>query len=164
MKKTLKSFLLVAFFIFFLGMNANATVTTIDELSVEIDKVQQLADTDFGSFYNRSEMIGRTLSNFNFAASDYRLFNKRVLDNLTKINEMLQKLEESDEYSDSEKERLQSELYQKANDGLNGISGETSNFVNKIGGFMPSITYMRFRQDFIDYYNGLAINGANIEY
>lgn len=164
MKNFLKSILLVSLSIFFFGMQVNAEVSTIDDLAVEIDKLQTLVETDFGSFYNKSEVIGIAASNFNMAASDYRLANRRILDSLNKTTEMLQELEASDEYSDSEKTRLQTELLQKANQDLNSIYKDTTDFIRNIRYNMGSITYDKFKTEFIDYYNTIGLNGTYIEY
>lgn len=164
MKNLLKSLFVVSLSFFFLGTQAYAVVTNADELSYEIEKVEELVNVDFGSFYNHSEMIGETLSKFHLATSEFRLANRRSLDNLNKIHEQLLNLEETDEVSDYEKEEKKNDLLQKANQELNLTSSEISSLISTLSRSMPSLTYRRFKESFIDYYNNLGINESYIQY
>lgn len=163
MNNFFKSLFIITLSIFFVHSNVFAAVSSVDEIETEMDKIMQLNETDFGSFYNRSEMIGANKSSFNIVSSEYKLKNKASIDSLSKIISTINDIEGSEEFSDSDKNSQINELIQKANEELNKTSNNAINYVTNLGPYMPTITYNRFKTAFINYYNDLYINENQIE-
>ena len=67
MNNFFKSLFIITLSIFFVHSNVFAAVSSVDEIETEMDKIMQLNETDFDSFYNRSEMIGANKSSFNIS-------------------------------------------------------------------------------------------------
>jgi hypothetical protein len=149
-----------------LGLNsfAFATVNDVEDLSTEMSKIQNLNNTSFNTFFNRSEVIGTALSNFNIKTSEFKLQNKRTLESLRKIKENIESIENSDEFSDSDKEVKITELIQNANQEIDQTGGYATEYLAKVRYTLPTLTYQRFEKQFIDYYNSLDINGSYIQY
>lgn len=162
MKNFIKSLLIIALSIFFINSNALAAVTSAEEIEFEINKIEELNNTDFSSFYNSSELVGINRSSFNIQVSEYKLNNKSITDSLQSIVKSINAIEQSDEFTDSEKNSKINDLIQKANDELNKIGKSTASFISSLGGFMPTITQSRFKKAFINYYNELYINENEI--
>lgn len=164
MKKFFKSLLATSLIVFSLNSLAFASINDVEELETEINKIESLNNTSFNTFFNKSEVIGTALSNFNIKTSEFKLQNKRTLDGLKKIKENINSIENSDEFSDSDKEVKITELIQKANEEINQTGDYATNYLAKIRFTLPTLTYQRFEKEFIDYYNSLDINGSYIQY
>ena len=82
------------------------------------------------------------------------------------FKEKLNKIEiiqNSTDYSDTEKQMQLNNIYQEINSLLNSVDTKTINYINNLGTFMPSITYQRYYKSFIEYYNELGITTYKIQ-
>ena len=163
MKNFFKSILVIALSLFCINNSSFASVSTQEEIQAEMDKIMELNNTDFNSFYNKSELVGTNRSSFNLSVSEYKLKNKATIDSLSKIIESIQQIEASPEFTDGEKTSKINDLIQKSNEELNNTGSSAINFLTGLGRFMPTITYSKFKKSFIEYYNDFYINENEIE-
>ena len=162
MKKFFKSLLVIALFMFCINTNVYAAVSSTEEISYEVNKIMELNDIDFSQFYNSSEVVGMNRSSFNIVVSEYKLKNKTIVDSLQSIISMIDKIQQSDEFTDSEKDSKTNELMQKANEELNKMGSNAMSFVSSVGYYLPTITYGKFKKAFAECYNSLYINEIEI--
>lgn len=162
MKKLFKNLLIVSLTFLCLNTFVFADVKNVAELQREITKVEKLKNTNFNSFFNKSEVIGNTLNSFNMRTSEYKMQLERISQTLIKNKEGISAVEKSEEFSDSEKKEKVMQMIEKANYELDQVGIQSVYYIQGVSGYLPSISYNRFQKTFIEYYNRLSINGSKI--
>ena len=69
----------------------------------------------------------------------------------------------STDYSNTEKTMQTSKLYQDANTALNDLDIKTMNYLIEIRNYMPTMTYQRYLKKFQEYYNDLGLSGSIVD-
>ena len=163
MKKIIALFAFFVLVVSSFTINSAMAVYSSYEVEESIAKLERLAYDDYFSMINKSELIGVRYDNFNMQTMQY----KSDISNIIGIfKEKLNKIEiinNSTDYSDTEKQMQLNNIYQEINSLLNSIDMKTLNYLNNLGMFMPSITYQRYYRDFVEYYNGLGITNYQIQ-
>ena len=153
---------LIALFFMFV-INSAFAVYSPYEVEESIAKLEQLAQDDFFSMINKSELIGVRYDTFNMQTMQYQT---DIANTAGIFKEKLNKIEiiqNSTDYSDTEKQMQLNNIYQEINSLLNSVDTKTINYINNLGTFMPSITYQRYYKSFIKYYNDLGITTYKIQ-
>lgn len=163
MKKILKAIMLSISALLIMSVNScYALIFNEDDILVAIDKLTEIANEDFFSMVNKSELIGIRYENFNMLTMQYQSevagTANLLRDKLNKINLIMN----SSDYSDTEKQMQTNALYQEVNLALNTIDTRTMNYIFSLRDFMPSITYQRYNKKFTEYYNDIDITGNKI--
>lgn len=133
------------------------------EVEDSIYKLEKLAQDDFFSMINKSELIGVRYDSFNMQTMQYQTEVANIAGIFKEKLNKIEIIQNSTDYSDTEKEMQLNNIYQEINSLLNSIDTKTINYINNLGTFMPTITYQRYCRDFTEYYNNLEITTYKIQ-
>lgn len=166
MKNIFKLFLIpFLILILFIGttMNVKAYISSESDIQYKIDQLKKLRNFDFFSLINKNQLIGYRLEGFNMSSGFYINSVIVVSDNLNNILKQIEFINNSTDYSDTEKNMQINKLYQNANTVLNDLDMKTMNFLIEIREYMPTVSYQKFVKSFKEYYNSLELSGSNID-
>ena len=76
--------------------------------------------------------------------------------------EQINSINQSSEFSDSDKSMQIARIYQEATTDLYNMDTQTINFMIGLNQFMPTITYSRFVKKYQEFYNGLDITNTDL--
>lgn len=153
---------LIALFFILITNSAFAAYSTY-EVEEAIYKLEQLAQDDFFSMVNKSELIGVRYDSFNMQTMQYQSDIANIVGIFKEKLNKIEIIESSTDYSDTEKQMQLNNLYQEINSLLNSVDTKTIYYMNNLGTFMPTITYQKYCRDFTQYYNNLEITTYKIQ-
>lgn len=162
MKNKILSLLLLCFTFFTFVLSACSAIFSTGEILAKQTKLKTLAAFDYSSFVNKHELVGYRLSSFNMASSQHKNSAMIASDTLSNLVEQINYIENSADYSDSEKQVQIYKLYQEADSVLYDLDSKTINYLFSLRDIMPSLTYDRFVKKFQDYYNSMQLTNAPI--
>lgn len=162
MKKLLGLLTLVCLLFFSAITDANAAINNKYELRAAADKVSEIARYDVLSFVNKNELIGYMLDNFNLRAMDYQRIAQYHAENMYGYITQIEIIENSVDFSDTEKEMKCRQFYQYADTSLADLNSKTISYLVGLRDMMPTITYQRYVKRFLDYYNDLNLTETDI--
>lgn len=158
MKKKLLSVLsFILMFLFASLLSAQAIVTSQNDMKVTVDKLNNLARTDFISFVNKNELVGYRLNSYQMATESYR---RNVYDAIERFNTGIDKIDlvnNSTDFSDTEKEMQINQILHEGDMTISDLNSKTISYLISLKGFMPSVTYQRYLKKFQTYYNSLNL-------
>ena len=140
----------------------NATIYSEADIYQKIYKLNMLIEQDFVSFVNKSDLVGYRLESFKMSASNYKNVARMTVEKLRKMLEQINSINQSSEFSDSDKAMQISRIYQEATTDLYNMDTQTINFMIGLNQFMPTITYSRFVKKYQEFYNGLDITNTDL--
>ncbi len=152
----------ILIFVFGISLNAKAVVTNKYDMQNSVEKLNQLADFDFISLINKSELIGYRLNNFEMLSGEYKRTVIATKDNIVQNINKIDIIENSTDFSDSEKEMQSKQIYNSTDFLLADLNTKTITYLMSLARFMPSITYQRYMKKFQDYYNELNITDNDL--
>ncbi len=158
MKKILSLFSIIFFIFFSMVSSVEAYIDSTEDIDVAIMKLNQIVNCDFFGMFNRHELIGYRLASFNMKSLQYKSEINATLDRLENGKRRIEIIENSADYSDSEKMMQINQIYQDVRTSLSEINSKTSIYLNELRFDMPSITYQRYVKSFSEYYNSIGIN------
>lgn len=162
MKTKLLSLLLLCFTFFVFVLSSDAAIRSTGEIYAKKAKLQTLSSYDFMSFVNKNELIGYRFGEFNMASSQYKNSVSMAIDSLNSIIDQIKYIENSADYSNSDKQVQISRLYQDADSVLYDLDSKTITYLTSVRDFMPTLTYSRFVKKFQTFYNQMQFTTTQI--
>ena len=164
MNKKLLSFLfLICIFLFCTVLNCQAFISDKSDLQNSVDKLNQLANFDCISLINKNELIGYRLNSFEMLTSEYQRNVIAARDNIVQGLNKIDIIENSTDFSDSEKEMQVRQIYNNADYILSDLNSKTINYIMSLSNSMPTITYQRYQKKFQEYYNNLNLTNNELK-
>lgn len=163
MKLRIFGFIFALFFTFaFCVQSVFATVYSNADVYDKIDKLNTIYNADFNSFINKSELIGYRLIGYEMAVTNYKNNVRMNIENLNNTLIQIQKIRNSVEISDTDKNIQIAKMYQDATNLMFSFDNVTSSFLISLNQYMPSITYGKFLKKYQSFYNELNITNADL--
>ncbi len=163
MRKLLGILSIVCVLFFSVITDANAAMTDKYQVRAAADKVSGLAQYDVLSFVNRNELIGYMLDSFNLRAMEYQRIAQYHAENMYGIATKIEVIENSADFSDTDKELQCRQLCQNADAALSDLNSKTISYLIGLRDMMPTITYQRYVKRFLDYYNDLDLTEVDLK-
>lgn len=164
MKKILSVLSLICLMFFFAITTAQAAIYSVNDIDVATQKMYKLSDTNLLDLVNKNELIGYRLDAFNMSTLQYQTYARSVAEGLLNIRSRIDTIENSADYSDTEKNMQINQLYQEADKSLSEVASKTVWYLMELESSMPTITYQRYLKKFQEYYNELNIANKQISY
>ena len=152
----------VFMFFLFASLNVQALITNKYDLQNSADKLEQLCSYDYLSFVNKSELVGYRLSNFEMITSEYQRNIVSARDSIIKDLNRIDIVENSSDFSDSEKQMQLRQIYNNSDYILSDVNSKTISYLISLSKCLPTITYQKYKTKFQDFYNELNISGDTI--
>jgi hypothetical protein len=124
----------------------------------KVTLLNTLYQFDFMSLVNKNEMIGFRSDNYNMAVLQYKNSVKSTSDRITTLINQANMVQQSLEFSNSDKQVQLGRLYGDADLALGELDVKTTTFVTSLRNLMPSLTYQKFVKKFQEYYYSLGIS------
>ena len=144
------------------ALNVNAAITSKYDLQNTVNKLDNLANFDCLSLINRNELIGNRLNGFIMRTSEYQRMVITTKDSIIEGLSRIDFIENSGDYSDSEKAMQLREVYNNANYALSDLNSKTINYIMSMANYMPSLTYQKYIVKFQNYYNSLNLTDNDL--
>ncbi len=155
----------LSFIIMFLvctTINAQAFTTDKYDIQETVNKLNELVNFDCISLINRNELIGYRLSNFEMYTGEYKRNIIAARDNIIQGLNKVDLIENSTDFSDSEKEMQLRQIYNNTDYAISDVNSKTISYLMSLSKCMPTLTYQRFLHKFQDYYNDLNITDSKL--
>lgn len=162
MKKFLSLLSVICMLFFLTVCDAQALIRSEGDLNYAASKLYEISEYDFLGLINKNELIGYRLDGFNMSTMQYQSYAKSTADGFLNIIGRLETINNSSDFSDSEKEMQINQLYQEAETSLSDVNSKTIWYLIDLRRTMPTITYQQYLKKFQDYYNSLALTGTPI--
>ena len=163
MKKIIAGAVVTSVLLFSSVLSAFSATSSVYDISSNINKLTQLAECDFNSMINKSDLIGNRAQNFDMLTSQYKNDVLNNKENMTNIIKQIEILNNSLELSESDKIMQIGRLYQEVDSMLYVIDSRTSQYLYSIARIMPTITYQRYFKKFKEFYNQLDISNNQLK-
>ncbi|MCD7740072.1 MAG: hypothetical protein LUH11_01830 [Candidatus Gastranaerophilales bacterium] len=147
---------------FMMVLNVQAAITSDANIYQKINSLQTLSQYDFISLINKTEMIGNRLDAFNITTSQYKNTIIQTLERLNNIPSQVTAIKSSSDISDSDKQVQINNLYNNADTDLYNLDSQTMNYLYSLRNCMPTITYKKFLNKFLDLYNSQNLTNSVI--
>lgn len=157
MKKILGLLSVFCLIFFFTICSAQAAIYSAADVDVSANKLYQLSDKDLLEIINKNDLIGYRLDTFNMSSMQYQGYLRTMADGLLNVRGRIDMIENSSDYSDTEKDMQIHQLYQEADASLSDVNSKTISYLIEIRRVMPTITYQQYVKRFLEYYNGLNL-------
>lgn len=164
MKKILGLLSVICLMFFFAISSVQAAIYSPTDVDIATQKMYKLANTNLLDLINKNELIGYRLEAFNMSTLQYQTYARSVAEGLLNIRSRIDTIENSADYSDTEKEMQISQLYQEADRSLSEVASKTVWYLMELENAMPTITYQRYLKKFQEFYNELNIANNPISY
>ena len=151
----------VCLLLFSVVNEVNAVIFSQADVYVAIERMRDLAGKDMMSMINKSEIIGYRYDNFRIVTMQYQRNIAAAADNLQNIANRINLIENSSDYSDTEKNMQVQKLYQEADATISKVHTATMDYLIGLNQ-LPTITYSKFVRKFQDYYNSLNLIDSDI--
>lgn len=162
MRKKLASILLTAVLMFSFAISALAAMSSIRDIEVKVNGLNQLSSFNINSFVNKSDMIGDRLQNFNLATAQYQNSVIMTKESLKAILNQIQFIQNAKDITSVERATQLNRLYQDAEAALYDVDSKTLQYLYSVKPLMPTVTYQKFNKRFKAYYQDLNISNSNI--
>ena len=162
MKKILGLLFTVGLLFFSTVTDAKAFIQSEYELDAAATKVTELAENDLLSLVYKNELIGYRLESFNLQTMQYQRSAQFHADNLHSLRSKLDVIQNSIDFSDTEKDMQSRQLYQEADAALSDLNSKTISYLIGLRDLMPTVTYQRYVKRFLDYYNDLDLTDQDL--
>lgn len=148
--------------LFTFSQNVNAQINSEADIYQKIGQLNILIQQDFVEFVNKSDLVGYRLESFKMSSSNYKNVARMTVEKLGKMLEQINSINQSSEFSDSDKAMQIAKIYQDATTDLYNMDTQTINYMISLNQFMPTITYSRFVKKYQDFYNDLDITNTDL--
>lgn len=152
-----KLFCFICLLVFALPLTANAAVRSEGEAITKMNKVQTIVDYDFYSFFNKSELIGNNLTNYNISTSQYKQAARSTRELINSSLSQAQMLRDSIDLTTEDRDLKMRKIYQDIDAALYSLDSQTLSYIFAMRNIMPTITYQRFVKRFEAFYNSLGL-------
>ena len=154
----IKKIICILFFlILILPLSAFGLVRSDEEAAVKINQLESLVNYDFFDLFNKSELIGMNLTNYNISTSQYKQSAMSTIELIRSSISQVQMVRNSIDLTDEDKLLQINKLYQDIDAALYSLDSQTLNYMYSLRMIMPTITYQRFVKSFQTYYNSLDL-------
>lgn len=143
--------------LFCMTLQANAYISTEQDLQNNIKKLQTLRNFNPGSIISKGDLIGYRLDDFNMAVNTYNTAITYSIDQLLQVQSDIAKFKTMSGITNSDRYAQIEKLYQQANTVMSGLESQTTTFVQNASKPMPTLTYERFKKKFWEYYYSLGL-------
>jgi len=144
------------------ALNADARVNSQADLYAKANVLKNIAQYNYSSMIGKTELIGYRMDSFNISASQYQNNAWLAYETINNINSQIDMINNSVEFSDSDKQLQINKLYQEADAALYDLDSKTMNYVYSLRNFMPSISFGRYSKKFLDFYNSQRVTDNQI--
>lgn len=162
MKKNIFKFLLPAVLLFSCLLQAEASITSVYDINLKKSQLTEIAQNDYLSFVNKNELIGYRLDTFNMLTAQYKSNATLIIERLNKNLEQIRLINESSEFSDSDKQIQINKIYQDSDAALYDLDSKSLDYIFSIRNSMPPITYNRYAKKFQEYYNSFQLTNSEL--
>lgn len=162
MIKNMFKFILPVLLLLGCFLQAEAAIMSEYDISFKKGQLQELAQYDYISFINKNELIGYRLDGFNMATSQYKNAVMITLERLNKNLAQIEIINNSTDFSDSDKQVQLNNIYQDSDAALYDLDSKSINYVFSLKNTMPSITFNRFAKRFIEFYNSFQLTNSQL--
>lgn len=152
-----KLFCFICLLVFALPLTANAAVRSEGDAITKMNKVQTIVDYDFYSFFNKSELIGNNLTNYNISTSQYKQAARSTKELINSSLSQAQMLRDSIDLTTEDRDLKMRKIYQDIDAALYSLDSQTLSYIFAMRNIMPTITYQRFVKRFEAFYNSLGL-------
>lgn len=152
-----KLFCFVCLLVFALPLAANAAVRSEGEAMTKMNQVQTIIDYDFYSFFNKSELIGNNLVNYNISTSQYKQAARSTKELISSSLSQAKMLRDAIDLTPEDRELKMRKIYQDIDAALYSLDSQTLSYIFAMRNIMPTITYQRFVKRFEAFYNSLGL-------
>ena len=160
-----KIFCFICLLVFALPLTANAAVRSEGDAITKMNKVQTIVDYDFYSFFNKSELIGNNLTNYNISTSQYKQAARSTKELINSSLSQAKMLRDSIDLTTEDRDLKMRKIYQDIDAALYSLDSQTLSYIFAMRNIMPTITYQRFVKRFEAFYNsrGLTENQMTLD-
>lgn len=162
MKKILGLLFTLILLFFSTAIDANAQIKSKNDLQNVAKKVCDLSDYNLISLVYKNELIGYRLENFNMRSMEYQRIAQFHADNLKSLKARYDVVQNSIDFSDTEKEMQSKQIFQEADASLSDLNSKTISYLIGLRDLMPTITYQRYVKRFLNYYNDLNLTDVDL--
>lgn len=152
-----KLFCFICLLVFALPLAANAAVRSEGDAITKMNKVQTIVDYDFYSFFNKSELIGNNLTNYNISTSQYKQAARSTKELINSSLSQAKMLRDSIDLTTEDRDLKMRKIYQDIDAALYSLDSQTLSYIFAMRNIMPTITYQRFVKRFEAFYNSLGL-------
>ncbi len=152
-----KIFCFICLLVFALPLTANAAVRSEGDAITKMNKVQTIVDYDFYSFFNKSELIGNNLTNYNISTSQYKQAARSTKELINSSLSQAKMLRDSIDLTTEDRDLKMRKIYQDIDAALYSLDSQTLSYIFAMRNIMPTITYQRFVKRFEAFYNSLGL-------
>ena len=152
-----KLFCFICLLVFALPLAANATVKSESEAITKMNQVQTIIDYDFYSFFNKSELIGNNLTNYNISTSQYKQAARSTKEMIRSSLSQAKMIRDSIDLTPEDRVLKMGKIYQDIDAALYSLDSQTLSYIFAMRNIMPTITYQRFVKRFEAFYNSLGL-------
>ncbi len=150
MKKILFNLFIIFSVFLFTISSAFAEIKTVADIDKKIISLKVIYNTDFTTFYNKTELIGNATDNFINYTENYKRSAYMTATKLENIKKQISELTGEDKSK-------QTALLFEAEDCLFEFDNKTFMYIESLRRFVPSITYQRYQAKFNTFYNSLNL-------
>lgn len=150
-------FCFICLLVFALPLAANAAVRSEGDAITKMNKVQTIVDYDFYSFFNKSELIGNNLTNYNISTSQYKQAARSTKELINSSLSQAKMLRDSIDLTTEDRDLKMRKIYQDIDAALYSLDSQTLSYIFAMRNIMPTITYQRFVKRFEAFYNSLGL-------
>ena len=150
-----KIFCFICLLVFALPLTANAAVRSEGDAITKMNKVQTIVDYDFYSFFNKSELIGNNLTNYNISTSQYKQAARSTKELINSSLSQAKMLRDSIDLTTEDRDLKMRKIYQDIDAA--SLDSQTLSYIFAMRNIMPTITYQRFVKRFEAFYNSLGL-------
>ncbi len=163
MKKKILSVIGLIILVLFSGIQSvYAAITSEEEINYKIEQLGALAEFDFLSMINKSEVVGLRLDNYKMVSQFYVNTIVVTADNLSNILDQIEIVKNSADFSDTEKKLQINKLYRQADLALYELDTKTMTYLMDLRSSIPSVSYKTFIGKFQELYNSLELSGNSL--
>ncbi len=143
-------------------LSVQAGIQNQSDIPVKMDKIQELINYDLGSLFNKSELIGLNLTNYNISTSQYKQAAMSVNEVIRSSLSRIQMINNTVDITDEDKTLQINKVYQDIDAALYSLDSQTLSYIYALRNVMPTITYSRFVKKFEEFYNSLELTENKI--
>lgn len=160
MKKILSAIFALTILLFTSSSYAGE-INNIYDARNKIEKITELSQYDFDSLINKGELIGLRYNNFRIQTEQYKTSVQIAADNLTSMLNQAEIIQNSLDYSESDKIAMVQKLYLDMDTNLYNLDSLTLNYIISMRFVIPILSYEKFVKKFRSYYNSLGITASD---
>ncbi len=155
-------FCFICFIILAFPLAAQAIIENDSDAVEKMDKIQSLVDYDFFKLFNKTELIGTSLTTYNVSTSQYKQAALSTIEVIRSSLSQTEMVRSAVDLTDEDKSLQINKVYQDIDAALYALDSQTLNYIYALRTIMPTITYPRFVKKFEAYYNSLQLTNNQI--